>query len=109
MCVCVCRYRYRYRCITESLCCTPGTNTHCKSTILQFKKIHILIKKETCQLIVCFFSPLLWMNEKAGLNLRNQGHRAKPRLVQHTPSPLDSQMDGAYFKLLYIFSSKEII
>ena len=25
-------------CITESLCCTPKTNTHCKSTILQFLK-----------------------------------------------------------------------
>ena len=26
--------------MTESFCCTPETNTHCKSTILLFKKIY---------------------------------------------------------------------
>ena len=26
-----------YICITESLCCTPETTRHCKSTILQLK------------------------------------------------------------------------
>ena len=28
-------YVKEYICITESLCCTAKTNTHCKSTILQ--------------------------------------------------------------------------
>ena len=35
-------------CITASLCCTPETNQHCKSTILQYKiKIKLKNKQKT--------------------------------------------------------------
>ena len=45
MCACVCVYIYIY--IYESLGCKAETNIHCKSTILQLKKILIKIFTST--------------------------------------------------------------
>lgn len=61
-------------CVTESLCCTPKTNTHCKSTTLQLKKkmkgyrlklakgksLLGRVQEKPAQVSKCFVSRVTW-------------------------------------------------
>ena len=72
-------------------CLTPGDPMDCSPP---GSSIHGIFQARVLEWgTIAFSSPLLWIDKKAGLNLRNQGHQAKPITVQHKPSPLDSQMD----------------
>ena len=79
-------------------CCPPGSSIHgiFQARVLEWGAI-------------AFSSPLLWIDKKAGLNLRikaimpSQGHYN----VNHPPLIL--KWIQAYRKLLYIFSCKGII
>lgn len=45
------------------------------------------------------------MDARSKPSLKSQGHGAKPGWIQHTPDPLDSQIDVSLLQVILYFSA----